>query len=305
VRIVRPLLSVGHAELVASLERCGVPWREDETNEDVRFTRNRVRRHVMPMLTRIVNPSVRDALCRLAALCRDDAELLDSMADSRLVSAVLSDGCLSAAALGLEPAAVRRRIMRRWLVSRGVPSQVLDFETLARCESLLKSRKGSAVVPLGGDSAVRREYGLLRLLPIGVRESRGFRRRIMCPGTTVIDPPGLIVKAAMKDGIIRPPRARIGDLPAEASLGAAKLGRRSLYIRAWRPGDRMQPFGMRGSRKVQDILTDHKVPRDCRGSVPVVECDGEIVWIPGYRIARGWDVPGEDSPSIWLSVARK
>jgi tRNA(Ile)-lysidine synthase len=305
IRVVRPLLGVGHAELTASLERCGVSWREDETNADTRFTRNRVRRQVIPLLTRIVNPSVRDALCRLATLCRDDAELLDTMAGQCLRRAALPDGSLSVAAVVRDAVAVRRRVARRWLVSRGVSAQALNYDCLARCEVLLKSRQGSATVPLDGGAIVRREYGLLRLLPGGVRESQGFCKRIKCPGKTVVVPPGLVVEAVLGNGIVRPSKARAGDMPAKASINAAKVRRRSLFVRAWRPGDRIKPLGMRGSRKVQDILTDDKVPRDRRNCVPVVECGGEIVWIPGYRIARGWEVPGEDAPAIQLGVARR
>jgi tRNA(Ile)-lysidine synthase len=304
VRILRPLLGIGHAELTASLRRRGVAWREDETNADARFTRNRVRREVMPMLVKALNPSVRDALCRLAALCRDDAELLDAMAEARMRSSVLPGGALSIAEIRNDAPAVRRRVLRQWLAARGVRAQGLDYESVARCERLLKSRQGSADVPLEGGINVRREYDLLRLLSGVVGESPGFSTRIKCPGETVVVPPGFIVKAGYGMGIVRPPRARAGDLPAAAGLSAAKVGRRALIVRAWRPGDRMEPFGMRGSKKVQDILTDDKVSRDRRGSVPVFECGGEIVWIPGYRIARGWEVPGEDAPAIRLSVAR-
>lgn len=304
VRILRPVLGVGHADLVAMLRRNGVEWREDETNADARFTRNRVRREVMPMLVKALNPSVRDALCRLAALCRDDAEALDAMAEARLKASALADGALSIAEIGRDVGAIRRRVLRQWLALRGVRPQALDYESVARCERLLKSRNGSEDIPLDGGISVRREYDRLRLRSGDVDESPGFAARIRCPGETVVAPPGLRVRAVLGTGIVRPPRMRAGDLPAEASLSAEKVGRRALIVRAWRPGDRMEPFGMRGSKKIQDILTDDKVSRDKRSSVPVFECAGEIVWVPGYRISRGWAVAGEDAPAIRLSVAR-
>jgi hypothetical protein len=61
---------------------------------------------------------------------------------------------------------------------------------------------------------------------------------------------------------------------------------------------------MAGSRKVQDILTDQKVPREVRAGVPVLECDGEIVWIPGYRIARGWELADESASAVRIRVTR-
>lgn len=68
------------------------------------------------------------------------------------------------------------------------------------------------------------------------------------------------------------------------------------------PGDRMAPLGMTGTRKLQDILTDLKVPKMQRTDVPVVVCEGEIIWLPGYRIARGWEVDGTKGKSIHLTV---
>jgi tRNA(Ile)-lysidine synthase len=65
----------------------------------------------------------------------------------------------------------------------------------------------------------------------------------------------------------------------------------------------MRPYGMDGTRKVQDILTDAKVPRDRRSGVPLLECGGEVVWIPGYRIAGDWAVPSDDAPSVRVTIA--
>ena len=66
----------------------------------------------------------------------------------------------------------------------------------------------------------------------------------------------------------------------------------------------MRPHGVRGSRKLQDILVDGKVPRAQRGSVPVLECGGEIVWIPGYRVAREWTVEDENRPAVQVFLDR-
>ena len=66
----------------------------------------------------------------------------------------------------------------------------------------------------------------------------------------------------------------------------------------------MRPLGAPGSRKLQDILTDARVPRDLRNSVPLFECGGEIVWVPGYRIARSRAVEGAAVPALQLWVER-
>lgn len=86
----------------------------------------------------------------------------------------------------------------------------------------------------------------------------------------------------------------------EASVSAAKVAGRELTMRTAEPGDRMNPYGMEGSRKLQDIFTDLKIPQVQRATWPVVECSGEIVWLPGYRIARGWELSKEDERAVHL-----
>jgi tRNA(Ile)-lysidine synthase len=62
----------------------------------------------------------------------------------------------------------------------------------------------------------------------------------------------------------------------------------------------MEPYGMEGSKKLQDIFTDLKIPKAQRGNWPVVECGGEIIWLPGYRIARGWELSSDSEPALHL-----
>jgi tRNA(Ile)-lysidine synthetase-like protein len=93
-------------------------------------------------------------------------------------------------------------------------------------------------------------------------------------------------------------------LPARASLNAVVWDGRPLFVRSLRPGDRMAPFGMRGSKKLQDILVDAKVPRAERARLPLFECGGEIVWVPGYRVAASWAVIAPKARNLQLTMAR-
>jgi tRNA(Ile)-lysidine synthetase-like protein len=61
-------------------------------------------------------------------------------------------------------------------------------------------------------------------------------------------------------------------------------------------------MGMSGSKKLHDIFADAKVPRNERHRIPVVECRGEIVWLPGYRVARGWEVEGARAANLRISL---
>ena len=93
-----------------------------------------------------------------------------------------------------------------------------------------------------------------------------------------------------------------GILPAEASFDADKIGDSPIEVRSFEPGDRMNPLGMEGSRKLQDIFTDQKIPRAQRSEIPVVVCHDEIIWIPGYRTALGWEVQSPHGKAVHMRI---
>ena len=106
---------------------------------------------------------------------------------------------------------------------------------------------------------------------------------------TELPAPAVRVHAGLARGIVRRAAAP-GTLPAAVSLDAGVWDGRPLRMRARRPGDRLHPCGPGGTRKLQDILVDAKVPRERRERLPVLVCGGEVVWVPGLRVAQAWRV---------------
>ena len=87
------------------------------------------------------------------------------------------------------------------------------------------------------------------------------------------------------------------------AVSAGALGG-PLTVRAWRDGDRLRPVGLGGTKTLQDLFTDRKVPRSLRRSLPVVEAGGEIVWVAGVAL-DGRFAAGEGEPDpVGLSARR-
>ncbi|HEY3750995.1 MAG TPA: tRNA lysidine(34) synthetase TilS [Pseudonocardiaceae bacterium] len=152
----RPLLGVPRTVTVAACARLGLrPW-ADPHNVDPRFTRVRLRAEVLPLLEDVLSGGVAEALARTAAQLREDIEALDQWA-----AGVSTDDGVDAEALAELPAAVRRRVLRRWLLAGGV--RELTDAHLRAADDLVGCWHGQGGVWLPGGLVVRRAHGRLLL----------------------------------------------------------------------------------------------------------------------------------------------
>jgi len=311
LKIVRPMLDVSRKEITAFLLRNKCSWREDDSNRNVSFLRNRVRHEIMPLLGRRLNPKIAYALRRAAEVMSEENRWLDSLCRPMLGACAHSAGGLDVQTLKQYPLAARRRILRLWLVACGASAKDIDFESIDRMELLLQRRKGTGSVDIAGGRTVHRCYGQLL-----AKEQRAGKLAkdsgttwsgkavIKVPGETVLTERGLRVVVTLAPGVVKAKRTRPGLLPARATIGREAVGKRKLYVRARRAGDRIEPLGMKGSKKLQDIFVDEKVPVDQRAQIPLFECGGQIVWLPGHCVARGWEVGSPSAVALQLRVER-
>ncbi len=163
--------------------------------------------------------------------------------------------------------AARRREARDWLIEYGVTP---SFDAIEQFIEFSEKKNGTQFLDLEGVRLVN-EYGTV--------------------GRAVPSEPKTV---EMKEGI--------GILRGkwEASVSLEKIAGREVVVRTAEPGDRMNPYGMDGSKKLQDIFTDLKIPKAQRAQWPIVECGGEIIWLPGYRIARGLELSSDTEPALHL-----
>jgi tRNA(Ile)-lysidine synthase len=279
-RLVRPLLAVTREELREYLRARGLDWREDPSNADRRFARARVRHDVIDAL-RELSPAAERTIAETARQLRDEAEVLGTVVDEAL-SELGGGPAISLPALLEHPPAVRRLVLRA-LAERvaGAPARPLSRRDVD--EILGLGGRGSKWLDLGGGLRAVCEYGTLR-----------FTRSAdaATPSPVALSVPG---------------RARFGDWEVEARLGGrgdvtvCNLGS-ELTVRAWRDGDRMRPAGLGGSKSLQDLFTDRKVPRALRHTLPVVESDGEIVWVAGVAVDERFAAGEGTTGAVGLSA---
>jgi tRNA(Ile)-lysidine synthase len=291
-RIVRPLLGVTARDTRAYCEQAGLAWREDESNLDRAIARNRLRLDVVPALEQI-HPAAAGNVLATAAELREEYELLERAVDEALerCGAGGSPPTVEASRLAAEPEPLRRLVVRR-LAERAAGGPVpIGIDRIHEIERLA-ARGGSGSADLGGGLRAVVEYGLVRFQ----REQEG----------AVAEPSALAVPGHCRFGAWEvvcepgpaPGDGGIGSLD-EPLLDAGSLAR-TLTVRAWRDGDRMRPLGLRGSKSLQDLFSDRKVPRSLRRSLPVVVSGEDIAWVAGVAVSEDFRLTERTSATVRL-----
>ena len=292
-RIVRPLLEVPGEDTTAYCRALGLEWREDESNLDRSLARNRLRLDVVPAL-REIHPAAERNVLATAAELRAEQEVLDRAVDEALArtGAGGHPPAVDAGRLASEPPAVRRLLLRRLAELASGGTVALSGARAAEIERAA-ARGGSATVELGRGVRAVVEYGVVRF--------------VTDPGARPAAAATLAVPGTCRFGGWELRSEEVGDAAGRGSLDepvfdAALLGR-TLTVRAWEDGDRMRPLGLDGSKSLQDIFGDRKVPRSLRRSLPVVLSGDEIAWVAGVAVSDRFKL-GEGTDATVRLTAR-
>lgn len=153
--LLRPFLNLRRETTEQACAELGLePW-QDPHNTDRRFTRVRVRETVLPALETELGPGVAEALARTAELLRDDTDLLDRLAADayRTAEGLGGTDTLDCAALESQPPALRRRILRLWLLAHGIGD--LSLRHISSVESLVIDWHGQKSIEVPGATVTR------------------------------------------------------------------------------------------------------------------------------------------------------
>ncbi|HEY6874408.1 MAG TPA: tRNA lysidine(34) synthetase TilS [Geobacteraceae bacterium] len=281
-RLVRPLLGVTRAEIEAYLLSRGMSYRNDSSNTDTSFLRNRVRHELLPYLA-TYNPSVRGRLVAMADVLAADEELLEEVtaaAFSRHGRGETGMATLCATGLRAELAGVRLRLYRRAiLLAKGSLARI-GSRHLHDIDRLVVSPRPHATLVLPGGIRVARSYDTVTF-----RASPGTAGEalpeVVLEGPGAYPLPGggtLLVEEAEFPGM------RGGDTPAVACFDA-DAAPFPWVVRAFCAGDRIIPLGMSGHKKVKDIFIDEKVPLQTRRRLPLLLSRGNIIWVCTLRVS--------------------
>jgi tRNA(Ile)-lysidine synthase len=287
-RLVRPLLAAGvtREETAAWCAARGRRWAEDATNDEDRFARGRVRAGLVPAL-RAIHPAAERNVVRTAALLADEAAVLDEV----VRTALAGRRRIPRERLAELPRALARLVLVRLAEDAAGDGSYVPAAA-DRLDDVLAAPEGAAVAASGGVEIVI-DQGWVSVRMHGAA---------VTPAAAPV-PVALAVPGDARFGAwtvhARPaaPEPRDGVLACSAT---------ELTVRGWRAGDRMAPLGLGGHTKsLQDLFVDRRIPRDERATLPVVECDGQVAWIPGVATSERFRVQADTPAAVALTASRR
>jgi tRNA(Ile)-lysidine synthase len=325
--VVRPLLPFQHEEIESYLRAIGQEWREDASNRDARFTRNRVREQLLPLLEREFNPSVTQSLAELADIARAEEEYWQNE-----VAGWVGTGIHWSEPAWARPASGGGRLVQLQTVP---DSRRLELEKrLAESGPLVMDASVDLVwllsEPLATQRRIIKSIGDLAGFPLEfkhIEEVLSFAERKDATSKQLALPLGWKVEHEPEALVFRTPDLRIQErIPVDYAYPATFPGRiaipeagvivevspvdlrgedpgynrdqlldpalvsESVVVRNWRAGDRFWPAHTKSPKKVKELLQERGITGPERKHWPVIENRGEVIWL------RGFAVPGELQP---------
>lgn len=290
-RIIRPLIDCSREEIERYARREGIPYVEDSSNRAPSYSRNRIRAELLPELAKRYNPRVIHALANTATILEAEDALLNAMVEKELRSVLISRSreelALSISRMATLPTALRWRIIRRSAEELREGRSGLTFQQVRFIDSLLLTQGAQGAMHASDGLRVRRAGDVI-VLSVGESHARDRIPSVSLavPGLTVI--PGSTL--SLRSDLLKEWSGGELALDAWTALLDADRTGDELSVRGWEEGDRFVPLGMDGRKKLQDFFVDAKVPRDTRGSVPLVVADGRIAWVVGFRVDERFKV---------------
>ena len=278
-RILRPLLGTTRTQVEAYLKTLGQGWREDSSNRHLTFTRNRIRHELLPLLEGW-NPRLREHLTQMAALARDEEAWWETEL-ARVAPQLLLPGravrgggrtggdglapslSIDVTRLAALPPALQRRLLRYGAEQLGA---AVDFPSTEALRTLALAGRAGQKLQLAQCLTAERTPRELRLaVTRNLAAEAAPEYSVTIPGEVTAQAFGL-------------------RLQIEVSAPGGAYERQTGTVRNWKPGDRVRLRYSSGPRKAKEVLERLKVTGSSRALWPVLELNGQIIWMKGVEL---------------------
>ena len=301
--IIRPLLQESKENLRSYLKKHNIAFCEDSSNTDTRFLRNKVRRHLLPILEQSYNKSIRHTLLQTASILREENELLGDVANKAFLKVTRRNAektVIDTPALCREHIAIQRRVFEKicWQMAAR-PS----FKQIKSLLDLLQATNNSELHLAKGLRAIKQQETILFHYPSKTAGYRGsaIPDKTLAP-VTITTPGNYPVPELGYELLVEPcpgPFAREQLQRPNTLLLDASTINFPLILRTHKSGESFHPLGAPGTKKISRFLTDQKIPAIEKAHYPVILSGNKIIAIAGLRIDDNFRI-GDNSRECLL-----
>lgn len=274
--IIRPLLDITKEEIEAYCREKDIPIRIDKTNYENDYTRNKIRNIILPTIRKEINSSVDFNINNMIKILKEDEEELKHIAIEKYKEICTKQG-ISKNEFNKLSKSIKRRVLREYILkSRGSLKDISLSKIDELIEFVSQLETGKQIDIIEGFCL---EISYDNIMIKEKEEKKEFCYELKIPGTTFIPELNASIVAILKDAsatedTIKDKMIKVFDIE--------KTGYK-LYVRNRRDGDKFNPSGMKGYKKLKDFFMDLKLQRDKRDKIPLIVNEGDIIWVVGVR----------------------
>ena len=283
-KFIRPLAGFTRKEIEGFLDSENLASRQDQTNTDQRYLRNRIRHELLPLLEQNYNPNIRTGLIKTTEILGTESEYLDSLARDVFENCKLSPSdkpyiILDRSTFQQKHLVLQRRMLRHAISEMLGKMSDFSFDHYQAILNVIYSERPNGMLSLPNELLFRRAYDRL-IFERKSTEIGEYEYSLAVPGQTYLTELNANITTHVYD-TLPTEKHSIPDGTSEAIFDFEKVDL-PLVVRNRRQGDRFQPHGMKGRKKIKDYMIDLKVPRMDRDKIPLLVCGGEILWVIGF-----------------------
>ncbi|WP_298834232.1 tRNA lysidine(34) synthetase TilS [uncultured Planococcus sp.] len=276
--LIRPQLAVDKEQIKAYAEVHEIPHREDSSNAEPAYTRNRIRQGVLPLLKQ-ENSNVSQNFVELAEDMQQDQQFLQELAEKKIQQMIQTteEGIvLSAKSFRLEAHALQKRMVLLLLNYLYNPKQIpVTRQLVEQMQEMMQSSSGTVFLHLPQNYVATRQYDTVFL-------NRQSLEQQTAPEAIILTADWTPVYRGCRYRVMPFEKMRENDNSAVWHFHAPEDSQ--LFLRSRKPGDRIQLAGMDRPKKLARLMIDEKIPVPMRESWPVITTDkNELLLVPGLR----------------------
>ncbi len=297
---LRPMIGIEKNDLRTAMQALEIPWREDSSNNENDYDRNRLRNEVIPVWQASTQFNLNKAANQVREYLEEAYELLDGVLAESNLPKTYEDNHKLSAPLPL------RAVLRRWIYQWAFALKVVESLSPVTINAILDTlyTRGSGQWSVGNHFVAVK--GRRISLENGLKSPDKWTLLVSIKNTNEVTLENnsifTVSYLSNSDKVMKDLASSKYSEDRTVLINAAMVEEDSLIVRSWEAGDRYKPYNSPGSKKLQDMFTDRKIERSERSRLPVVTTmQGEILWCPKLPLNEEFRITPETNTILQLT----